>query len=366
MGTLGHIIGYPLGLVMYGIYSFVKNYGVSLIIFTILTKLLLSPLSVNQQKMSAKQRAVAPKLEKLKKSYTNNPQKLQEEQMKLYSEHNINPMAGCLPLLIQFPILYGILDVVYRPLTHILRFSKDTLEQAQNILSAYLTDAGITEKYMTSRPELIIMRYAKENPRIFEGIDGFADQISSFNNSLFGLIDLGVTPTIHPEVWNASAVALLMIPIASGVFQLILTVYMQIKQKQDNPDAAKMMGGMNVMLYIMPLFSVWIAFGFPAGVGFYWTLSSIFSLIQTILLNNYMTPARVEKLVEKEKAKAKNKKPGLMAKMMEQQQAAMQGSVSLDKKSSDMSKSELSEYQRQLINEARKRIADKYGDDNKD
>lgn len=360
MGTLGNIIGYPLGLVMYGIYSVVKNYGVSLIIFTILTKMLLSPLSINQHKMSAKQKAIAPKLEKLKKSYTNNPQKLQEEQMKLYSEHNINPMAGCLPLLIQFPILYGILDVVYRPLTHILRFSKETLSQAQELLTSYLADAGITEKYISSRPELIIMKYARENPRIFESMDGFTEKVDSFNNSLFGLIDLGVTPTIHPEVWNASAVALLMIPIASGVFQLILTVYMQIRQYKDNPETAKMMGGMNLMLYIMPVFSVWIAFGFPAGVGFYWTLSSIFSLIQTVILNNYMTPERVDRMVEKEKEKARNKKPGFMQKMMEQQQEAVR------KASSDMSKSELNEYQRQLINEARKRMADKYGDDNKD
>jgi len=191
-------------------------------------------------------------------------------------------------------------------------------------------------------------------------MNGFTDKVDSFNNSLFGLIDLGVTPTIHPEVWNASAVALLMIPIASGVFQLILTVYMQIRQHKDNPEAAKMMGGMNLMLYIMPVFSVWIAFGFPAGVGFYWTLSSIFSLIQTIILNNYMTPERVDAMVEKEKEKAKNKKPGFMQKMMEQQQEAVR------KASSDMSKSELNEYQRQLINEARKRMADKYGDDNKD
>lgn len=361
---MGQIIGYPLGLIMYGIYSVVKNYGISLIIFTILAKLLLLPLNINQQKMNFKQKALAPKLEKLKKSYMNNPQKLQEEQMKLYTEHNINPMAGCLPLLIQLPILYGILDVVYRPLTHILRISKDTISTATEVLSAYLTDAGITEKYLSSRPELIIMKYAKDNPRIFESMDGFAEKISGFNNSLFGLIDLGVTPTIHPEVWNASAVALLMIPIASGLFQLILTIYTQVKQTHDNPEAAKMMSSMNIMLYTMPIFSVWIAFGFPAGVGFYWALSSLFSLIQTIIINAVMTPERVEAMLAKEKVKAKNKKPGFMEKMMEQQQAAMQGASNPMRES--MSKSELNEYQRQLLNEARKRMAEKYGDDNKE
>jgi YidC/Oxa1 family membrane protein insertase len=347
---------------MYLIYSLVDNYGIALIIFTLVAKLLISPLAVNQQKTTAKQKAINPKLEKLRKSFANNPQKLQEEQMKLYQENNINPMAGCLPLILQFAVLYGILDVVYRPLTHILRISKDTLTQAQNILTSYLSQQGITEKYLSSRPELIIMQYAKKNPDIFSEIQGFSQQIQDFNNTLFGLIDLGVTPTIHPEVWNASAVALLMIPIASGVFQLILTIYTQIRQKKDNPEAAKMMGGMNIMLYMMPLFSVWIAFGFPAGVGFYWTLSSVFSLIQTIIINAVMTPERVSSMLAKEKARAKNKKPGLMEKMMEKQNDMLQAQSS--RNSSDMSKSELSEYQRQLINEARKRMADKYGDDN--
>ncbi len=362
MGIIGQIIGYPLGFIMYLIYSLVDNYGIALIIFTLVAKLLISPLAVNQQKTTAKQKAINPKLEKLRKSFANNPQKLQEEQMKLYQENNINPMAGCLPLILQFAVLYGILDVVYRPLTHILRISKDTLTQAQNILTSYLSQQGITEKYLSSRPELIIMQYAKKNPDIFSEIQGFSQQIQDFNNTLFGLIDLGVTPTIHPEVWNASAVALLMIPIASGVFQLILTIYTQIRQKKDNPEAAKMMGGMNIMLYMMPLFSVWIAFGFPAGVGFYWTLSSVFSLIQTIIINAVMTPERVSSMLAKEKARAKNKKPGLMEKMMEKQNDMLQAQSS--RNSSDMSKSELSEYQRQLINEARKRMADKYGDDN--
>lgn len=363
MGIIGQIIGYPLGFIMYLIYSLVNNYGVSLIIFTIVAKLIMAPVYVNQQKMTAKQKAVNPKLEKLRKSFANNPQRLQEEQMKLYQEHNINPMAGCLPLLLQFAVLYGVLDVVYRPLTHILRMSKDTMTQAQNILVSYLTEQGITEKYMSSRPELIIMQYAKQNPDIFSSIEGFADKVLNFNNTLFGLIDLGVTPTIHPEVWNASAIALLMIPIASGVFQLILTVYTQIRQKRDNPEAAKMMAGMNVILYMMPLFSVWIAFGFPAGVGFYWTLSSIFSLIQTIIINSVMTPERVDRMLAKEKEKAKNKKPGLMERMMEKQNEMLQAQSQSGKNFSDMSKSELNEYQRQLINEARKRMADKYGDD---
>ncbi len=363
MGTLSSIIGYPLGLIMYGMYSLVNDYGIALILFTILTKLLLSPLSINNNKMSAKQRAVAPQLEKLRKSYANNPTKLQEEQMKLYNENNINPMAGCLPLLIQLPIVYGILDVVYRPLTHILRLPKDFINQATEVLKVYLEDAALTAdaKALVSRPELIILKYVRENPRIFESVDGFVDKVAGFNNTLFnGLIDLGVTPTLTPEVWNAQSIALFLIPVASGVFQLLLTIYSQRKQKRENPEAAKMMGSMNIMLYTMPIVSVWFTFTFPAGVGFYWALSSVFSLVQVIVLDKLMTPAYIEKMLEKERKKAKNKKPGFMEKMMEQQKAMLEA----QNVPSNMSKSELNEYQRQLINEARKRMADKYGDGN--
>ena len=126
------ILGYPLGWIMYGIYNFCKSYGLSLIIFAILTKAILLPLNIKSQQSAAKMRALNPKLEKIKKSFSNNPQRIQEEQMKLQNEEGVNPMAGCLPALIQFPILFGIVDVVYKPLTHILRFSKETLSAAKD------------------------------------------------------------------------------------------------------------------------------------------------------------------------------------------------------------------------------------------
>ena len=124
MGFISELIGYPLGFVMWAIYQVFKNYGVSILLFTLVTRLVLFPLSVKQQKSSAAMVAFSPKLEKLKKQYANNPQKLQEEQMKLYAEEDINPMASCLPMIPQLLFLYGIFDVVYRPLTHILHITK--------------------------------------------------------------------------------------------------------------------------------------------------------------------------------------------------------------------------------------------------
>ena len=96
-------------------------------------RLLIFPMSVKSQKNQASISALNPKLEKLKKQYANNPQKLQEAQAALYAEENVNPMASCLPLMIQFPLLYGIIDVVYRPLTHIVRIKSDIIDRAVEI-----------------------------------------------------------------------------------------------------------------------------------------------------------------------------------------------------------------------------------------
>jgi YidC/Oxa1 family membrane protein insertase len=374
---LSKILGYPLGFIMYGIYKLVKDYGLALIIFTVLVKLLLFPIAYKQQKSMIKQQALAPKLEKLKKSYANNPQKYQEEQMKLYSDAGINPMASCLPLLIQLPILYGILDVVYRPLTHILRLSKSTINEATEILSNYFTANDITvPSSFNSRPELSILTYLRTNPELFS--QELVDKVGSFNNTLLGFIDLGQTPTIHPDVWNASSVCLLMIPILSGLFQLILTIYTQYKQRQRNPETAQAMGSMNTMLYIMPLFSIWIAYSFPAGVGFYWAISSLFSLAQTIFLNNYFNEERSAKILAKESAKVKekrkNNKQSFMDKMVEQQKV-MNGSNDGNSNSKPyqtydqrekLSRSEQNELNKKIINEARKRMAEKYGDEYKE
>jgi YidC/Oxa1 family membrane protein insertase len=363
---------------MYGIYLLVKDYGLALIIFTVLVKLLLFPIAYKQQKSMIKQQALAPKLEKLKKRYANNPEKYQEEQMKLYSEEGINPMASCLPLLIQLPIIYGILDVVYRPLTHILRLSSATVSEAQQLLSDYFTANGITaSSTFKSRPELSILSYIKSNPEIFP--QELVDTVGGFNNTLFGFLDLGQTPTIHPDVWNVQSVCLLMIPILSGLFQMLLTIYTQHKQRQRNPETAQAMGSMNAMLYVMPLFSIWIAYSFPAGVGFYWAISSLFSLVQTVFLNHYFNEERSERILQKERdrvqANRKNNKTSFMDRLVQQQQALNDSSNGADGQTQahqtydqkeKLTRAEQSELNKQLIKEARKRMAEKYGDDYSD
>lgn len=383
---MSEIIGVPLGYIMWLMYQITHNYAWSIILFTLVTKIILFPLSVKQQKSSAAMAAFQPKLEKLKKQYANNQQKLQEEQMKLYSEEGINPMASCLPLFIQFPILYGIFDVVYRPLTHILHAGKDAIAAATEITKNIFGDA--VPVYFQHRPEIYIGKEVQKDPSAFssmtEQFPDFVEKVTGFNNKLFGIVDLGDIPTLHPEAWNAAAIILLMIPIMSGIIQLAMTIYMQIRNKKMNPDAPNM-GGMNVMLYVMPLFSIWIAFRYPAGIGFYWTMSSLFSFVQSIVLYHVYTPEYVASLVEKDKQKRKKKnRPNMMERyqqIMEEQMAAQNGGSASKPKSgavtakvSDdddegvspeikISRAKQKEYEKMIIREARRRQAEKYGEE---
>jgi YidC/Oxa1 family membrane protein insertase len=379
---------------MWALYQLTHNYAIALLLFTLVIKLILLPLAFKQQKSTAAMTAFTPKLEELKKKYANNQQKLNEEQMKLYSEEGINPMSSCLPLLIQFPILFGMFDVVYRPLTHIFRISKDIIAQATEIAA---TIYGTNQSF-TLRPEIYIVRAIKDQPELFSSLPTeFVEKVQGFNNMLFGFIDLGMIPSFTPDVWNAAAIGLIMIPILSGVVQLCTSIYSFIRQKKmqaasgaDKGEGMQksVMNSMNIMLFIMPVISVYIAIGYPAAIGFYWTCSGIFGLAQIILLNKVYTPEYVAKLVEKDKLKKKDKtkKRNSMleryqqmlaeqngtATNSEQKQITVSGKLKDDHKDDEyepkteaekISKSKQREIERKLINEARRRQAEKYGEE---
>ena len=330
------------------IYQLVNNYGVAIVLFTIITKILLFPISYKQQKNTLRMQLIQPKLKKLQAKYKDKPQELQQAQMQLYQEEHVNPMSSCLPMFLQFFLLFGVLDVVYKPLTHILHYSKSVISKVVEISTGILGDS-VAKQYTGLRQELGVLKAFQDNPSAFSNVDTFdTSKVSDFMEhfTVFG-VNLGETPTWHPEVWNASAVILFCIPLLSGILQLIMT-----------------MGCMNVMLYVMPLFSVWFAFQVSAGVGFYWACSSFFSLVQTIGLNLYFTPERGAKIIEKENKKMEARyaagKQSFTERVMNQNAGAAR--VQETEKTKNLSNRELSAYNKQKIQEARKRMAEKYGE----
>ncbi len=391
MGIINEIIGYPLGWVMWFFYTIFNNYALAIIFFTIVTKGLLFFNSAKTHRSTIYTSAVVqPKLDKLRKKYGNNKQKMQEEQMRIYAEEGVNPMGSCLPMLIQFPILFGIFDVVYRPLYHILRFSKDEIKAVTEFMkniSGYVIPSGFDQ-----RPEIYVVQAIKDESTgvaqaLLDGATGdnkfaeIVEGVQEFSNTLLGG-DMGFIPknlfgTDAPfEFWMAVFMA---IPVLSGVFQVLISLYTSHAQKQrgtnsqmnDNP----MMKNMKVMMIGMSFFSVWLGYNYPMAVGFYWTISAVTAFIQQLLLNKIYTPERVIALHEKEKLrkKKKNKRPSMMEKyqqMLNEQQAAQgipvkANSVTDDFENEDgkLSKSKQKEYENYVIREARRKQAEKYGEE---
>lgn len=439
------LLATPLGWIMKGCYALVHNYGIALLIFTVITRLVTLPLQVKQQKSQAKISMIQPELEKLKKKYAKNQEKLNEETMLLYSKKGINPMASCLPMIITMVILFSMIPVIYGPLTYVSDLDKDSVEKSNTLITNLATmsteikskdtsieellkgfeeegkediyaalretlsnkdeykktakaidsdnewenvlkavekhndiDKFITnEKYVSqnlaqSRPELVTFDFVDKNKENAKYADILPDDVrkeaEEFKYEFFGL-SLGAIPKIKSP--------LIIIPLLSFILQLACTVISQLFMKKNNPAAANMGGSMKIMLYIMPFFSLWIAFAYPAGLGLYWIYSSLFALLQTIFLNVVYTPQHVQELVEKEmekeKKKRKNGKQSFMEKAIEIQreqngQAKAKSYVEEDEDDDDgeekkLSKAELKELQRKKLNEARKRMAEKYGDE---
>ena len=364
MNAIYDIIGIPFGYLMMLIYRIFQNYAVSIIVFTIVTKIILLPVNFKTQKNAARMQLLTPKLEKLRKSYSNNPQRLQEEQQKLYIQEGINPMGSCLPAFIQMFLLFGVLDVVYKPITHILRFSKGIRKEAAAIAGTKLSNL---------RGELVIMNDLNDEHSKYSGIlDGeFRTKVREFsdNFTIFGA-NLGKVPSIHVDWSSRESIVLFFIPICAGLAQLIASVYSQIHQRKVNPNMQSN-GCLTFMMYFMPLISVWFAYSVPAGVGFYWIWSALFSFFITFALNHYFTPERTEAINEKEKEKARiyaekhPEKKTFMQRMLEQQELANQQNSGKNGKKPNgekASRSEMNKYNRDKIKEARKRMAEKYGD----
>lgn len=350
MNIISAIIGTPLGWIMWLCYSVVKNYGLAIILFTIITKAILFPLSIKQQKNSVKMASFQPKLQAIQKRYANNKEKLSEEMNKLYQKEGYNPMSGCLPLFIQFPILFGLIDVIYNPLKHMLRFPSEAITKAVEISNSVLGTGGA---HVSSQQLGVISAY-QADPGAFSVLgtefgQDLLDRLANFDLTFFGL-NFAQTP--H---WGLNL--LVLIPIISGLTSFLLSLQSMHNMKIQQQDQAG--GGMmKSMMYIMPLFSVFFAFSVPAGVGFYWIVSNVVSIGQSALLNKMYDPRKIAEARKQAEEEAKQ------LERQERIEAKRKAVAGKDKASKEAVKGMTEkELNRLKLAQARKRDAEKYGEE---
>lgn len=285
------------GPIMEWIYRFIPNYGWALIVFTLLVNLVLLPLRIKQQKSTARMSAFQPKMQEIQKKYAKDKNRQQEELMKFQQEYGFSMTAGCMPMALNFLFIFGIIEVVYRPLQYILGASQDVIAQMVEIANSTLGESLIATDY---RVQSALINLVKSNGEAFSSVlgDKLAD-VQNFQMMFFG-IDLGQTPL---SSWPSIAI---IIPILSVVTMIIVQV---ITMKMSGQE---MSGSMKALPWIMSIMFGYIAFTIPTGFSLYYTVSNIASFIQSLIAKRIYDPekvkAQVEAEIEAKRAEKKKKK----------------------------------------------------------
>lgn len=287
-------IAYPIGALLRIIYNTIafKNYGLSIILLTVIIKVIVLPLTIKQTRSMAKISEIQPQLQKLQEKYKSDPQKLNQEMAKLYQENKVNPAGGCLPLIIQMPILFSLYYVISQPLKYMFRISAETISHVFSMIPAEAVKA-------TAMHDLSIITYFSENVDKLSNLGGSISEHMLLNMNFLG-IDLGGIPSLDfSRLFGSSpdmqAWYLLMVPLLAVVSTYISMKYSmkQTPQQNNNPSANAMQKSMGL---VSPIMTGFISFSVPAGLGLYWIISNLFQLAQQLFMNKFIikTPNKVE------------------------------------------------------------------------
>ncbi len=267
------LINIPLGYLFRYIYLLLQNYGWTLVLFTIITKAVLIPLTVKQQKSMIKMQAIQPKLQEIQKKYQYDKEKLNQETMKLYQNAGVNPMGGCLPTLIQFPILIALYNIIRSPLSYVIQLGKHglpTIEEVHTALTALGSTVNIKDQIGIAAE---MNRFSTELAAKFPEAN-----IMNIDFSFFGL-NLSNTPSL------ATLSPLLLIPVLAALTTFLVSwATNKLNGQSANKNADGTAGTMQMMTYFFPVMTFFFSISLPAGLGFYWILSNIFQLGQQVVL----------------------------------------------------------------------------------
>ena len=295
MATIGYWICYPFAALVRLFYSVTGSYGVSLILFTLVIKLILLPFQMKSKKSMVRMSRMSSKMQEIQKKYANNQMKMQEEMQKLYAEQGVNPMSGCLWGFLPLPILMALYYIIREPIVYFMNFGTRTngeavLEAAKKVVSglgltwttmnngndgAYAqieivkhlannTDNAAVQKFFADNPNWVNVNYH------FLGMD-----LSTIPSDAFAALKNGVT---------LAALGLILIPIISAAFQVLT---MKISMKSQPAANAAAASSNKMMMWMMPLMSLWIGFTLPAALGVYWIAQSAFSALQEAILGKF-------------------------------------------------------------------------------
>ena len=279
MESIFDILYIPMGYILRFAYSLTGNYLTSIFLFTLVIELLLTPLAVKQQKNQIKQASLAPKTAAIRKKYAGRDdqatqQKMQQEIMDMYKEENFNPAGGCGPLLIQFPIIICLYNVVTRPLRYICNVPNTQIEALKNTLE------GMGCTINASNTQIDMINLIKDNVSDYYSVAPALEN-AVIPNFKIGPFDLSQVPEISFSPFNW----LMLIPVITFIV-MVASQYIMQKFTYQSPEAkdAQSAASMKIMMWSMPLLSVYFEFRLSAAIGVYWIFRNILQLVEKIII----------------------------------------------------------------------------------
>lgn len=273
-----------LGPLVKLLYTFIGNYAATMIVATILIKLAMFPLSLHQQKSTAKMSVFQPLMNEIQQKYKNDPQKQQEELMRLQQEHGFNPMAGCLPMLLTMLVLFGFLGVVYYPVQYIFGVPADAIQTACESLGIASANTATMQTALIQA----IHNGATIDPSIISA--DIVTEIQNFNTMFFGM-DMCDIPG-----FNLTPIA--VFPAVAAVTMIVSYI---VTQKLSGMGG-QMQGSMKVMMWVMNLMFVSFCFNAPVGFSLYYGVSNIFQMGQSFVMYRIYSPEKFKAQYEAELA----------------------------------------------------------------
>ncbi len=261
------------GYVLNFLYNIINNYGLAIILFSIILKLIMLPISWKQQKTMKKSTEMQVKLREIQDKYKNNPEKLNQETIELYKREKMSPFSGCLSAIIQIIILFSVFYLVRSPLTHMTKVDAELINQYKEEISQE------EENKNNPYPEIaIIKEKGQEDQRVYINMD-------------FLGIDLSSVPTQNLSDWRVYVIPVLYV--ITSFISIRMTTALQEKKNKENNSAESMemeavMQANKSMSYIMPIMSISIAVIAPLGLALYWLVSNILMIVERLVLNKFL------------------------------------------------------------------------------
>ena len=338
---IGYYICVPFAWLTRLFYSLTGSYGLALILFTLVVKLVILPFQLKSKKSMLRMNRMQGKVKDIQTRFANNRERQQQEMADLYAREGVNPMSGCLWSFIPFPILIALYYIIRVPMRYFMGLSETVIAEITTLAGSLgFTVADGSQAY----EQIYLAKFIHEHWAEFAGkFDGLIDLNYSFlhidlanrPSDLFSQFPGGGWP-----VWGA-----ILLPIISAGIQFAMS-FITMRTNGSAPN-----GSTKTMMYMMPLMTLWMGYMLPAALCIYWIANTVFSLIQEVTLNKYFNKILDREETEKEKA-AREKRYAKYQKqkeLMAQQQ--MNGGGRNDRKPQPKKKKQGGEEKRSGTNE---------------